>query len=74
MFAGCESFLESHFLQIFALCEKNLDDSADSSNLSMRSFYNSIKKSLIKTVFRGFIQAILMSVIWHKKLYLTTEF
>ena len=34
----CESFLESCSPDILALCEKNLDDSTDSGNFSVRAY------------------------------------
>ena len=34
-FVDCESFLESNFLDILALCETNLDGSTDSANFSL---------------------------------------
>ena len=34
-FIECESFLESKFPDIFALCDTNLDDSIDSDNFSV---------------------------------------
>ena len=37
-FVGCESFLESNSPNILALCEKNLDDSTDSGNFSLKSY------------------------------------
>ena len=37
-FVDCESFLESKFPDILALCETNLDDSTDSGNFSLRSY------------------------------------
>ena len=36
-FVECESFLESNSPDILALCEKNLDDSIDSCNFTVRS-------------------------------------
>ena len=35
-FVGCESFLEPDSLDILALCETNLEDSIDSSRISVR--------------------------------------
>ena len=35
-FTGCESLLESNFLDILVLCETNLDDWIDSTNFSLR--------------------------------------
>ena len=35
-FVDCESFLESNFPDILALCETNLDDSIDFGNFSVR--------------------------------------
>ena len=37
-FAECESFWESNFPDICALCETNLDDSIDSGNFSVRGY------------------------------------
>ena len=37
-FVECESFLESNFSDILALCETNLDDSIDSDNFSVRGY------------------------------------
>ena len=43
-FVDCESFLESNYSEIFALCETNLDDSIDSDNFSVRSYLSLIQK------------------------------
>ena len=43
-FADCESFLESNFPDILALCETNLDDSIDSGNFSVRGYLTIIRK------------------------------
>ena len=37
-FVDCESFLESNYRDILALCETNLNDSIDSGNFSMRGY------------------------------------
>ena len=37
-FIDCESFLESNFSNILALCETNLDGSIDSGNFSVRGY------------------------------------
>ena len=37
-FVDCESFLESDYPDILALCEANLDDSIDSGNFSVRGY------------------------------------
>ena len=37
-FVDCESFLQSKSSYILALCEKNLDDSIDSGNFSVRGY------------------------------------
>ena len=37
-FVDCESFLESNFPDILALCETDLDDSTDSGNFSVRGY------------------------------------
>ena len=38
-YVECESFLESRSPDILALCEKNLDDSIDSGNLTGRFIF-----------------------------------
>ena len=43
-FVGCESFLESNYPDILALCEANLDDSIDSNNFSVRCYLTLIRK------------------------------
>ena len=43
-FFKCESFLESKSRDIFALCERNLDDSVDSGNFSVRGYLSFIQK------------------------------
>ena len=43
-FVDCESFLESNFPDILALCETNLDDSINSGNFSLRSYLPLIRK------------------------------
>ena len=43
-FVDCESFLESNFPDILALCETNLDDSIDSGNFSVRGCLPLIQK------------------------------
>ena len=43
-FVDCESFLESNFPDILALCETNLDDSIDSGNFSVRGYLPFIRK------------------------------
>ena len=43
-FVDCESFLESNSPYILALCETNLDDSIDSGNFSVRSYFPLILK------------------------------
>ena len=43
-FVDFESFLESNFLDIVALCETNLDDSVDSGNFSERGYLPLIRK------------------------------
>ena len=37
-FGDCESFLESNFSYILALCETNLDDLINSGNFSVKSY------------------------------------
>ena len=46
-FVESESFLKSSSLDILALCEANLDDSNDSSNLSVRDYVPLIRKDSI---------------------------
>ena len=43
-FVDCESFFESNFPDILALCETNLDDSNDSGNISVRGYLPLIQK------------------------------
>ena len=43
-FADCKSFLESNSPDILALCERNLDDSIDSGNFSVRGYLPLIRK------------------------------
>ena len=43
-FVDRESFLESNFPDILALCETNLDDSMDSGNFSVRGYLPLIRK------------------------------
>ena len=43
-FVDCESFLESNTPDILALCEKNLDDSIDFANFSVRDYLTLIRK------------------------------
>ena len=43
-FVDCESFLESNSPDILALCEKNLDDTIDSDNFSVRGYLVLIQK------------------------------
>ena len=43
-FVDCESFLESNFPDILALCEINLDDSTDSGNFSVKGYLLLIRK------------------------------
>ena len=38
-FGDCESFLQSNFPDILALCETNLDDSIDSGNFSVEVIF-----------------------------------
>ena len=52
-FVECESFLESNFPDILALCETNLDDSTDSGNFSVRGYLPLIRKDSI-THMHGF--------------------
>ena len=37
-FLDCKSFVESNSSDIFALCERNLDDSIDSGNFFVRGY------------------------------------
>ena len=46
-FVDCESFLESDYPDILALCEANLDDSIDSGNFSVRGYLPLIWKDSI---------------------------
>ena len=43
-FVECESFLESNYPDILALCETNLDDSIDSEKFSVRGYLPLIQK------------------------------
>ena len=43
----CESFIESNSPDIPALCERNLDDSTDSGNFSVRDYLLLIQKDYI---------------------------
>ena len=43
-FVECESFLESSSLEIFALCDTNLDDSIDPGSFSVRGYLPLIRK------------------------------
>ena len=43
-FVDCESFLESNYPDILALCGTNLDDSIDSGNFSVRDYLPLIRK------------------------------
>ena len=43
-FVDCESFLESNSPDIPALCERNMDDSIDSGNFSVRGYLPLIQK------------------------------
>ena len=43
-FVDCGSFLESNSPDILALCERNLDDSIDSGNFSVRGYLPLIRK------------------------------
>ena len=43
-FVECESFLESNYPDILALCETNLDDSIDSGNFSVKGSLPLIQK------------------------------
>ena len=44
IFVDCESFLESNYPDILALCETSLDDSIDSGNFSVRGYLPLIRK------------------------------
>ena len=46
-FFKCEYFLESNSTEILALCEKNLDDTTDSGNFSMRGYLSLIRKDSV---------------------------
>ena len=52
-FVECESFLESNFPDILALCETNLDDSINSGNFSVRDYLPLIQKDSV-THMHGF--------------------
>ena len=43
-FNNCESFLESNSLDILAVCEKNLNESINSGNFSVRVYLPLIQK------------------------------
>ena len=47
IFVECEFFLESNSPDILALCEKNLDDSIDSGNYSVKGYLPLIQKNSI---------------------------
>ena len=44
-FIGSESFIESNFLEILALCVTKLDDSVDSGNFSVRGYLPLIRNN-----------------------------
>ena len=44
-FGDCESFLESNSPDILALCERNMYESVDSENFSVRGYLPLIKKN-----------------------------
>ena len=46
-FVDCESFLESSSLDILALCEKDLDESIDSGNFSVRGYNSVLNNSVL---------------------------
>ena len=46
-FVECESFLELNSLETLALCDKNLDDSIDSGNFSVRCYFPLIRNDSI---------------------------
>ena len=52
-FVDCESFLESNFPDILALCETNLDDPIDSGNFFVRGYLPLVRKEF-STHIRGF--------------------
>ena len=43
-FVECQSFLESNSPDILSLCERNLDDSIDSGNFSVKGYISIIRK------------------------------
>ena len=43
-FFDCDTFFESNFPDILALCETNLDDSIDSGNFSVKDYLPLIRK------------------------------
>ena len=46
-FLKCEYFLESDSPEILALCERNLDDTTDSGNFSVRGYLSLIRKGSV---------------------------
>ena len=46
-FVDCESFLESNSPSILAVCERNLNDSVDSSNFSVKGNLPLMKEGLL---------------------------
>ena len=46
-FGDCESFLESNFPDILALCETSLDDSINSGNFSVAGYLSLIQNDSI---------------------------
>ena len=46
-FVECESFLELNSLETLVLCDKNLDDSIDSGNFSIRGYFPLIRNDSI---------------------------
>ena len=49
-FVECESFLESNYLHTLAPSERNLDDSIDSGNFSVRGYLPLIRKDSITQI------------------------
>ena len=48
-FVGCESFIESSLLEsiVLTLCEKNLEDTNESSNFYVKGYLPSIRKDFV---------------------------
>ena len=46
-FLGCESFLESNPFHILSLCETNLKEPINTSNISVRGYLSSFRKDSV---------------------------